>query len=88
MNIMKGRENFMNEIKLDRVEEDLLLKILDGYKVFQAIIIDLIKDGKVEISEELIKDLNALDKDNQKACNHFIEKITDDSGGKTTIHID
>lgn len=77
----------MKEIKLDKAEEEDMLTILQGYKVFQSILIDLVKDGKVEMDESTARELELLNKGNQKACNHFLHKIR---GGndKTTVHIE
>ena len=68
----------MKEIKLDEAEEENYLTIMQGYKVFQSILIDLVKDGKVEMDKSTAKELNLLDKGNQRTCNHFIRKVKDE----------
>ena len=77
----------MKEIKLDKDEEKDYLTIMQGYKVFQSILIDLVKEGKVEMDESIAKELELLDESNQMACNHFIRKVKDEDD-KTTVHIE
>lgn len=77
----------MKEIKINKEEEKDYLTIMQGYKVFQSILIDLVKDGKVEMDDSTAKELNLLDKTNQKVCNHFIRKVRDEND-KTTVHIE
>jgi len=77
----------MKKIKLDEAEEEDYLTIMQGYKVFQSILIDLVEDSKVEMDESMAKELELLNETNQRTCDHFIRKVKDEDD-KTTVHIE